>query len=89
MKEAIELIRDKQIAMSSVESDVIENPNGELIKGAIVILDPEHTDLSDFPNNWNKGFCESVINKPWIERLVIVGALIAGEIDRLQKINSH
>ena len=38
------------------------------------------------PQDWDKEIWHKMLNKPYKERLIIAGALIAAEIDRLQKI---
>ena len=37
-----------------------------------------------WPEDWNKDVCEKINNKTYKERLIIAGALIAAEIDRIQ-----
>jgi hypothetical protein len=87
-KTGIELIADErknQIEKHgrTVERDVRENPSGELALGAINLIH-KNCYWSDFPGSWNRQTCEHMANKPYKERLVIAGALISAEIDRLQ-----
>jgi hypothetical protein len=65
-----------------VKDDVLHNPNCELSMGAraLLRLNPKET---DFPTSWSVARCRKMMNKPYKERLVIAGALIAAEIDRL------
>lgn len=39
-----------------------------------------------FPFDWDETVCDKMINKTYKERLVVAGALIAAEIDRLQNL---
>jgi hypothetical protein len=41
-----------------------------------------------FPPDWNKEICEKMVAKADVQRLVIAGAFIAAEIDRLIMLNS-
>jgi hypothetical protein len=70
----------------TLERDDIENAAGELALGAEMLLAVEHEegiDQESYPGGWDKEMCLRMINKPQIERLIIAGALIAAEIDRL------
>ncbi len=90
MKSGIELIaqeRKEQIEKHgrSIEKDVLQNKCGELAKGAIALIcDHGEGDISKLPFHWSDEICRHMINKPYKERLVIAGALIAAEIDRIQ-----
>lgn len=84
MKTGAELIaneRQEQIIKHdrSVERDIKENPNKELIQGAIALLD----EVSEFPEHWDKTIVKRMENKDYKDRLIIAGALIAAEIDRI------
>ena len=84
-KTGIELIaaeRQEQFTKHerTIERDVKENPNGELIDGAIACLTGNE---GNFPINWDNNFTQNVVYKPIKERLIIAGALIAAEIDRI------
>lgn len=96
MKTGIELIaeeRQEQITKHhrSIEDDVDYNYNAQLSEAAsILCLHPKH-DLYDsevaekaVPFDWNEIDFNKMRSKPYKERLVIAGALIAAEIDRLQ-----
>jgi hypothetical protein len=99
MKTGIELIaeeRNEQITKHyrSVEHDVAVNKDEQLIRAANqLLMDNEifGTDeqrmkvlMSMVPVGWNPDIYKKMISKPFKERLVIVGALIAAEIDRIQ-----
>lgn len=86
MKTGIELIteeRTQQIMKHhrSIQDDAIENKGGKLLWGAKALID---NDYVLFPKEWDENICSHMIHKKQIERLIIAGALIAAEIDRLQ-----
>jgi hypothetical protein len=86
MKTGIELIAEERAEQltkhnRTIESDVEQNNNYELRRGAIALLEDDRTKFSGF---WNSQICEKMINKSYKERLIIAGAFIAAEIDRLQ-----
>ncbi len=90
MKTGIELItqeRQEQIEKHgwTKQHDFQEHDNGAIDKAfrAVLLSNGRH-DLSMFPYGWEK-FAEKVIEKTYKEKLVIVAALIAAEIDRLQE----
>lgn len=89
MKTGIELIaqeRQEQIEKHgmTVASDVNINPNGALLSAAKYLIDPSH---SIWPKHWNVDYKEHLDNnKTKLEKLVIAGALIAAEIDRIKSI---
>lgn len=93
-KTGIELIaqeRDKHINKHHqfVEDDVEQNSDYQLANAAhslcIVELHEWHThDIrKQRPYNWNEDRWMKMATKPYKERLIIAGALIAAEIDRL------
>lgn len=91
MKTGIELIaqeRQEQIEKHgrTVERDDRENSNQELALGAEMLLAAEHEegiDPASYPDGWDPDICAHMLSKPYKERLIIAGALIAAEIDRL------
>lgn len=91
-KTGIQLIsieRQEQIEKHgrTIERDVKENYNRQLSEGALMLLMVDHTegiDDHDYPDGWNKEICARMIYKPYKERLIIAGALIAAELDRIQ-----
>lgn len=58
-----------------------EHVDNELIKAALFAINPYQFEP---PYEWERRFIDRIINKNKIERLVVAGALIAAEIDRLQ-----
>jgi hypothetical protein len=90
METGIELIekeRTEQLEKHgrTIERDIAENPEGELRDAAIILIS-NWPMLMDFPENWQDDIMEHVIKKSYKERLIIAGALIAAEIDRLNNI---
>lgn len=90
MKTGIELIaqeRQEQIEKHgrTIEKDVTFNECQQLCEGAIALLT---TTKGWMPLDWDKATCEKMLSKTYKERLIIAGALIAAEIDRLQFIDS-
>lgn len=99
MKTGIELIaeeRQEQIKKHgrTIESDVAINPNGELCWAASLLL---RTDDQVSPmdllaptklKNWDQEILKRMDAKRYEQRLIIAGALIAAEIDRLQALKS-
>lgn len=91
-KSGIELIaqeRKEQIEKHNrtVINDTHYNCFGQLAQGAEMLLASEHEegiDSASFPEGWDHDICNKMLNKPYIDRLTIAGALIAAEIDRLQ-----
>ncbi len=93
IKTGIELIADERHEQiykhgRSVILDVMENDDCELSQGAKeLLLHPfcvyQEADLEMMPEKWDKDICRKMMLKPYKERLIIAGALIAAEIDRL------
>lgn len=73
----------------SIEDDVKNNPNFELAFAARILLDPfiEKMDMTTLPRGWHPVIWTRLIEKPYKERLIISGALIAAEIDRATYLN--
>lgn len=70
----------------TIKQDVRLNENEQLAQGAEMLLAVSHEegiDSMSFPDGWDHDVCEKMIGKPYKERLIIAGALIAAEIDRL------
>lgn len=92
MKNGIELIaqeREEQIKKHgrTIKKDVQFNDNEQLSMAAEMLLAADHEEWIDpqsFPEDWDKTICAHMLSKPRKERLIIAGALIAAEIDRLQ-----
>lgn len=93
MKTGIELIareRKEQIEKHgrTIERDVQENHYLQLVQGARVLSSELANDyVDDFvqakPMGWSADIWKKMLAKPYKERLIIAGALIAAEIDRL------
>jgi len=94
MKTGVELIaneRREQLQKHdiSVARDVVYNSNGNLSFAASILSSPNPLRIVHGSNNyscpegWNQRLWEKMIHKPWKERLIIDGALIAAEIDRI------
>ncbi|MDD5013698.1 MAG: hypothetical protein PHW73_01175 [Atribacterota bacterium] len=86
MKTGIELIaqeRAEQIEKHgiSIEKDVSENAYKELTIGAINLINDNHFGK---PIKWDPEKWIHMSHKSYKDRLIIAGALIAAEIDRLQ-----
>lgn len=73
--------RVKQVTIKdrSVEDDVKYNTQGELIRGAMYILQLE----TEWPETWNDEYRQKVDTYDNKKRLVVAGALIAAELDRV------
>lgn len=54
--------------------------DGELVQSALAVVAGV---LDMMPSIWDRGTCERMIAKTYSQRLVIAGALIAAEIDRV------
>lgn len=63
----------------SVKDDVENNDGHQLLTGAMGILISNHLP----PAGWSRSRWQKMIDKPYRDRLIIAGALIAAEIDRL------
>jgi len=94
-KSGIELIaekRRKQIDEKgrSIESDVKFNQNYQLSIAAATLC-TRHINSVYFkqPKGWDRELWEKMRNETYKERLIIAGALIAAEIDRLQAIEDE
>lgn len=90
MKSGIELIaieRQEQIDKHSrsVFSDIRDNSNKELSRAAHELLHDEPR-MNGFPSNWDASIVSGMIGKSYRDRLIIAGAFIAAEIDRLNNI---
>lgn len=88
MKTGIELIAEERAEQiekhgRTTEHDKVVNSDLQLTWMAMEVLKGERAD-SDFPVDWNYDICIKMVKKSYKERLIIAGALIAAEIDRLQ-----
>lgn len=67
-----------------VKVDAAINRLQQLPDAAITLLEEYPHELTAPPMGWNSTTWAKMISKPYKERLIIAGALIAAEIDRLQ-----
>lgn len=96
MKTGIELIaeeRKEQIEKHgrTIKKDVQFNDSEQLSMAAEMLLAVSHEegiDPASYPDGWDYDICQKMISKPYKQRLIIAGALIAAEIDRLQSLKS-
>lgn len=90
--ERIAVERQEQIHkhQRTVLHDVLQNKNCQLTFGAERLVIPE-LDVYNYnaPDGWDEKLWEKMTSKPYKERLIIAGALIAAEIDRLQFIEKQ
>lgn len=95
MKTGIELIaeeRKEQIEKHgrSIERDRYENSLGQLSEGAKSLLYKSKVlRIRAVPPGWDESIWKKMANKPYRERLIIAGALIAAEIDRIPSIEQR
>lgn len=90
-KTGIELIaeeRREQIEKHgrTIDQDVQLNYDGQLRQAAASLMGQRQT--NEDPEGWNTAIWVKMLKKPIKERLIIAGALIAAEIDRLQNLES-
>lgn len=92
MKTGIELItqeRAEQIEKHgrTIKDDRVINAQHQLAMAASRLCNP-YPDAEDYsiPFRWESALWEYMINKSYKERLIIAGALIAAEIDRLNAV---
>ena len=88
MKTGIELIafeRQEQIEKHNrtIEKDVVENNEAQLKHAARKLISSALERENGCPKGWNQNIYNKMADKSMIDRLVIAGALIAAEIDRL------
>ena len=90
MKTGIELIaqeRQEQIEKHgfTVGLDLLHNKYNQLSEGASRLCEPDENKHEFYPpHEWDEELWFKMIKKPYKERLIIAGALIAAEIDRVQ-----
>lgn len=88
MKTGIELIaieRQEQVEKHgfTTKSD-LQYSEGELIQVARFCLG-----IDEYPDNWDLNVGERISKKPHLKQLIIAGALISAEIDRLNAIGKQ
>lgn len=89
MKTGIELIteeRQEQITKHgrTIQEDAECNTNNQLPFAAIQLVEGGLTTRLQTPSEWDDDIWQKMVDKPYKERLIIAGALIAAEIDRVQ-----
>lgn len=101
MKTGIELIaqeRQEQLTKHgrTVESDVENNNYSQLSNAAKILIDqPVHVDYDEetyvdvVPFKWDEKLFTKMKHKSYLDRLIISGALIAAEIDRINFIDQN
>lgn len=98
MQTGIELIakeRQEQIEKHgrTIELDVKYNEGEQLREFSALLLTEGLTgqfheaDMEYLPEGWNKDLCRKMMLKDYHHRLIIVGAMIAAEIDRINHPN--
>lgn len=93
MKDGLYLItkeRNEQILKHGFDYVHDKSPghcSGELVGAAIYLLAkvPRGAQLGRWPETWDKKYKEKFDQKNQIDKLAVAGALIAAEIDRLQR----
>lgn len=91
MKTGIELIADERKEQiekhgRTVKSDAFHNDGKQLTWGAVQLFSREFgyaTDPDDKPEGWDRKIWEKMQSKDYRERLIIAGALLAAELDRI------
>jgi hypothetical protein len=100
--ELIAIERQEQIEKHgrTTESDVSYNEFGQLAFAAVALASEYDVSGRQLPNDhrvnrqeawtpmgWSKFIWNKMIRKSYKDRLIVAGALIAAEIDRLQNLN--
>ena len=81
----VELIAQERLEQKvkhgrSVKFDAEQNGNLELAEAAVALITQN---VSVMPEDWDQTICNYMLRKSYKDRLVIAGALIAAELDRL------
>lgn len=75
----------------SVASDITYNTKDELTYAAIALISKGRLNIRlekwRCPPSWNKDKWEHMMMKPYEERLILAGAFLAAEYDRIKEIN--
>jgi hypothetical protein len=69
----------------TIAYDLTYNSTGQLGQGAVFCITERYP---DFPKGWPEQFGLKICDKPYLDRLIIAGALVAAEIDRLLHIQN-
>lgn len=70
----------------TVQEDVDCNDDNQLPIAAMLLLEGGITTRLQAPSEWDDDTWKKMVDKPYRERLIIAGALIAAELDRLNAI---
>lgn len=101
MKTGIELITIERLEQiekhgRNINYDVKINSDFQMIRAVAMLIFTEKDEGFDLmehelfvPNGWDKDIWNKMHSKSYKERLIIAGAFIAAELDRLQSINSN
>ena len=83
--------REEQISKHgrTVQRDVEENSNEELRRGAIALIVVKSEILQGKPGKWSLPIWQKMWSKPYKQRLITAGALIAAEIDRVNYLENQ
>lgn len=65
----------------TVDQDIANNPNGELLMAAKGLMDDDNRGY--FPHSWDPEQIQKMMAKDKIGRLIVAGSLVIAEIDRL------
>lgn len=71
----------------SIQNDIFLNKDGQLLNAARKLLSDHELSiviLHNPPKGWNKAIWIRMCSKPYKQRLIIAGALIAAELDKIQ-----
>lgn len=69
----------------TVASDKVKNNDGQLRRGARKLSVDDPKVLHNYPpEGWDKKEWIKMCNKPYVERLAVIGSLVAAEIDRIE-----
>jgi hypothetical protein len=71
--------------------DRVHNSQFQLAVSAIAVLgqdinenmEVDNPEIDQFPPDWDKEVCLKMASKSYLQRLIIAGALLAAEIDRV------
>ncbi len=74
----------------SVRDDTLNNDKGQLRYAVLELLGMEDSPfMPDCPRGWNRRIWYNMSSKSYKNRLIISGALIAAEIDRINYIDNE
>ncbi len=76
---AMERLQHKMCGRT-IKYDHINNADNQLSQAAAALIEG---DVTWMPKGWDDDKCKKLMKKPYKERLVMAGALIAAELDRL------